>query len=244
MKNILTIVLCALFSMSAQAEYDGHHIEFEIETFDGTLVKGYVNRISMYYHSDTMSYAEYLEYNRGMIFLGSSSDEGTYILFYKHLLRYEYKNRYNADKKSVICTLVDEQQILESSIKSVKVINIIDFSYTESLGNIFSIDDLEWTNTEVVDKLSLGGHLCNHELFIHQKSGEVYAVFEELEAYRIIYDKKVALLTEIVESADGPLHWAAREELEEMEEEMDDDIFEIIGKLSGLKVVIISYCYG
>ena len=97
------------------------------------------------------------------------------------------------------------------------------------------LSDFSWMRQESIESMGFDVCLCGHHLFIHAGSEKVESVIKELELKQEETDKLWELYWESSEGTDKKIVW-------ELLLEKDDEFWEILKKLKGEKVVVISAC--
>jgi exosome complex RNA-binding protein Rrp42 (RNase PH superfamily) len=93
-----------------------------------------------------------------------------------------------------------------------------------------------------VQYVAVNGYLCSHQVFVHARDERTDAVLEEMKVDDDRYQVQMNEQQEIMQWADGPEHREAEQALEQLEQQRDEDINRILEKLSGARVVIVSFC--
>ena len=90
-KYISILILISISSTPAQAEYNGHHIEFTIETQNGDLIKAFIYKTNLPYLINDTIY-DFLEKNYDCLLDSETFDGIENLVYYENRLRYEYPN--------------------------------------------------------------------------------------------------------------------------------------------------------
>lgn len=179
--NTLFKLLFVLFFLPfvAVAEYNGYHVEFTAELQDGSTIHGYNYLTVVNFYDGTSSTREaYLENNYNRVFYGVNYEEKGPYYYYQHRIAY---NRVDVNGDIwPIYKVVDRIEVDIESIKSIKVIGIIDQSYAINLSGDLTWTDQEWMKTKVTEHMEVGSSLCGYDFYFHEESENVKAMKKEL----------------------------------------------------------------
>jgi len=246
MKKAVIILTIIFLSISAKADLgNDYHIKFLIETENGEISKGYawVDRYS--FDMDSLKNKVYLkaateQYRPWCWNLDSSQYSDSWwekvkddtLRYFQDRIIYEYQSVWRNPGRGItqdsISYLVNKVNIPLKEIKTIKIDKVTEVSpITQIASEKLEVGDSIWLKQKPVRKVQFVSHwgfVCSHQIFIHANSEKVDSVIRQLEL--------------------------KQKELEEMEyEDIDNDpvkinkeIFGIIKKLDGDKVVIISTC--
>jgi hypothetical protein len=212
MKNTIIAVFILLFSYAVKAEYNGYHFEFTIETTEGQLLKGYVYKASAYLDEDSLSNSDYLI----KAFSDDWNGHTDSIKYFKNRIKYNF---YNQNDTGFIFYLLNEEIIPSSSVKKIKIDEMIDYGYLSGIANELTLRDTSWMKKRPVKIATAGGYLCDAQIFIHKDSKKIKKLLKEIEAIEAKYN----------DMGGG-------------NDKFDDEIQKVIEKFKGEKVVIITTC--
>ena len=237
MKIILSIFLLSA-SHFALAEYNGWFLKLAIETTKGEVIIGHVYRASAYFNEDSLSNERYVTRSMSHYFL--QGDEPR-MVYYENLVKYDYVPEGGTETYSVY-TLIGEKSILVSDIKNIKILNHIDFSYLVNVASAHALRDTIWMKTPPVAKYIVDGYLCSWQLFVHEESANTKQVLAELKAFNNKNQQQLKKLEEELDYANGDYYREIEAKIETLEEGLDEAASDILAKLNGERVVIISFC--
>jgi hypothetical protein len=222
------------------AEYNGHQIEFTIEFNNGSKVQGY-NYLAIVYQKDqTLNYQEFLEQNHELLLNGQNNENE--LFYFQHRIKYTHFE-YD-DNQKFICTLTNKKSIDKTEIKSIQINEMISQPYTIGISTVHHWKDRLWMNKNPIEKISIGGFLCVHQIFIHETNPEVELLKNEIQTISTNYDREIKEQQRIMENSDGERYYQAQNKINELEKNIDVQLSELLQKFKGLKVVIVSSCTG
>ena len=118
--------------------------------------------------------------------------------------------------------MLNKKNIPIEDIKTISTDSVIVLSLFFSISNELQLEDTVWMKKNPIKRVGIGGYLCGHNIFIHINSKEIEKVVKEI-------DLKQKELEKIeIDSENG--------------DEIDNEIWKIVEKLNGQKVVIVSEC--
>lgn len=238
-KNLFAYILL-LLPLSAFAEYNGHQIEFIIETTDGREIHGYNYLAMVSIQDESLSYQEYLEANFEIVLNNHFNDSVGTHAYFQHRIKYNFTNLYGGT--GFIYTLTDKRSIDTNKVKSFKIIGLTDQSYAVGISTGHDYKDRIWMAGEPLEKYGFGGTFCSHDIFLHETNRETDRIIAELQKVSDDFEKELKELNEEMRSSDGAAHWEAEEKIDNLEEEIDEKISNVLQNFSGMKVVIITMC--
>ncbi len=240
MRNkILLLFLILFFSANRKtfAEYNGLHLEMLIEMQDGSVIHAY-NYISPFYLEDTT--IKYLENNFELVLRNDYNDSIGEYAFYKNRITYDYTVYENV---SQAYQLLNKTKINFDAVKSVDIIDAFDFTYAIGMYGISSCSDTLWSKSPVVWKKSYGGYFCSHDIFIHEHNDNTLKVIRKLERMLNEHKSELNKLENDLKNYDGERYYEIQKQHEELEEKLDDEIYNIIDEFrDDSKVIIITMC--
>ena len=245
--NLLKIILSNLVLLfllflpaNVFAEYNGHHIEFMIEMDDGSEIHAY-NYLSFVYRKDqTLPYQMFLEENYHLILKNQYVDSLGEMTYFQSRIKYNYED-FDGRAHSIY-TILNKKSIDTAMVKTFKIIGLIDQSYAIGISSQHQLADSLWMNNKSLERCSFGGLFCSNDLYIHEESNEVKTIVKELAKVSAELQKEYEKLEEDIRYSEGEDRDQAEEKLMKLEEGSDDRFFDVLNKLSGLKVVIITMC--
>ncbi len=230
-KQILIGIAVLLFCSKASAEYNGYHVSFDIETNSGKEIEAYTYITVYGIDMDSADNTSYLIRALG----GGLRNYGNpdQLKYAKQRIKYEFVPSWSSDgEKSFIFSLSHIDSIRISDIKSIKVNDVIDYTYAVGLWNHLDSKDLKWIQKPPVKSYAFSGYLCSYQIFAHKLSDKNKRIFEKLqetqEKINTYFEKQ-----DNYEIEDG--------------EEIDEDLFDkLIGdlmiELDLEKVIVIEEC--
>ena len=226
---ILTMIFVSI-SVHAQCYWSGYYVKFFMTTVDGQYGESYIFVSSCDLNIDSLRNTEHLK----RAFARSSYDgdnEYTTLTYFQNRMIYQYQRSFDSDfsleEKIPIYYLLNKVKI---SLEDIKWIEILELKRDASFIQISSelqLSDNAWigqTPVKQVEFSSNWGFICSHQIFIHENSENIDDVIRKLELKQKELDEK--------EDRD----------IRDNTEEIDGEIWEIIKKLQGEKVVVISEC--
>jgi len=157
MKNLILIFI-VLFPLVVSAEYNGVHIEFEIQLNNGNKIHGYKY---LAHGTITEEYKKNLEENPKIFLQNQYTFEKGEYGYYNKRLEYHYR-------KSSIFKLIEPNKINLNEIKSVVVKELIMASYAIQIVGDYKWNDRLWMNSEPIIKYSEDEGMCSYDIFIHK----------------------------------------------------------------------------
>ena len=211
---------------SLRAEYHGYHIKFRIENVKGQISKGYISIYSGDIDQDSLSNTHYLKkslVNRSWTY-DYKKDSLTY---FKEILKYEFNPYWDSSgKKQPLYYLANKKTISFKSIKNLRIDEIIKFGTLIGIANGLKPSDTTWMKNEPIERIIFDGYLLHFQIFIHENSPKLNEIIKQLER------KQDKLNSIKLQDENGNTDNAAREKI-------DDDLWNAIQKLNGLRVVVI-----
>lgn len=241
MSIIKLCFLCTLFiPLLATAEYNGHQIEFNLELTNGKMIKGYNYLPDVYQKDRSQDYTDFLEAHYELVLKNPFEDQmGSYAYFEKRI-KYEY-TLYD-ENPLFIFTLIDKKSIDLSTIKSFKIIRLIPQSYLINVSSTHQWKDRKWMQKPTKNVHSFGGTFCSNDVFIHKKNKKTEKLIEALEKKSKDLENELQDQYKLLRNTDGEPKFDIEEKIDQLEEEMDDKIYDLIAPFHGMKVVVITMC--
>jgi len=246
MKNILIFLVVFAFSSSLKADGASYYtVGFTIETTKGQIIKGYSWDVCDSYLSedstfmpvylkrlkDTATKSEYLK--RVLTYKEWNEKEVDTLFYAKHRIGYEYSIEDDSAYKDTIYTLIGDTSILLSSIKNIKIDTLIfshSSSYTSGVWGNLNLSDTTWMKKEPKRKIDAQIDLCYFRIFVHEESQYVNNVIKQIEANQKEYSD-----IEENQMIDSNEKW-------NIQEVVVAQLYELLKKLKGRKVVILEGC--
>lgn len=157
MKNFFLLFIFCLPAI-VFAEYNGVHLEFDIELNDGSKVHGYKY---VAHGKNTEDYRKYLEKNYSTFLQNQFTYEPGTHSFYTKRLSYNYNG-------VSVYKLIKPTEIKLTSIKIVSITKMIVASYAIQIVGNYNPEDQLWMQTEPIIKYSEHEDLCTYDIFIHK----------------------------------------------------------------------------
>jgi hypothetical protein len=234
-KSVLLFVLICLVK-STFAEYQGYLYTLELTKTSGQVLDCYYQ--SNILLDDSLFGDSQLLLNR---FGYTDGDNNTYLELHKTRIPYRYICVHSKTEQ-LEYALNDYAAFYIDSVSSIQVKEVHEFSYTTSISCRLNTEDTLWMNTKATDSFLVGGLLCEYQVISHSDELDL----ESLEAVCVSYvnkvEEKINELNEVLNWADGEEYRKAEKDINTLEENLDTELFEIIGEYCGKKVVILSYC--
>ena len=220
MKKIFTFLIIIFLSSSANAEcqYHYYHIKFTIETNDGKIRDGYVEHSPCILDMDSLENTEYLK--KAFNWLNDKEDTLTY---FQDRIEYKCQIWEDSEGKNTVYYYLNKKSIPFEDIKTIKIENLIDLSGWIDISNDLQLQDSIWMKKEPVKKVSFWsdwGFVHSHYIFVHIDSKKINDIIKQIE-----------LKWKELEKIDTDRH---------RRYDIDEEIMEIIKKLKGEKVVVVS----
>ena len=238
MRRTLIILAIIFVSISAQAEcyWRDFHIKCMIETTDGKITNGYLVVSSCDF--DILNIDGYVFWN---------DDEGLKRILnqkqhwwngvFKDTLKY-YQSRKIYEYGDSIAYYLNKKNITLENIKTITVEELWSKASYIRISNELQLSDSTWIKKEPIKKVefwSEWGFICSHQIFIHAKSEKVDKIIRQLE----LKWKEIKDIDKCQEEAENEeVVWEFRAK----KEDKGDEMWNIIKKLKGEKVVVISEC--
>jgi hypothetical protein len=223
MRKIISLLVIILLAIIVKAEYSGYHFKFQVVTIHGEVYTGYAYVAGAYIDLDSIRNTNYAK--KALDQSWKDWDERDSLVFYSNRIQYAYTYVWDSvgvDNQNKIFDLTTRKAFAHYEIKSIFILEVIDFSYTTWISNTLSVVDTSWMNKEPVSRFMVDGYLCSHQVFVHKSSKKI--------------EKIRKLLIRRMEEING-------EENEYNEgDELDKEIWNIVCQLFGEKVVIVTSC--
>jgi hypothetical protein len=172
MKNLI-LALILFFPMILLAEYNGIHIEFELQLKNGIQVKGYKY---LAHGENNLAFKAQLERSPDVFLKNHSTVESGEYVFYQKRLQYDYEGYW-------VYQLIEPVKIDFNEIKTVVIKELITASYAIQLTGNYLWEDRHWMNTTPIAKYIIGEEMCTNDVFIHN-SGVI--PLEDIEEIKLI----------------------------------------------------------
>lgn len=180
MRFILILLWSIVFSPLLKAEYNGYHLQFEIETVKGNKIIGYSYVYSSFFNSDSINDTNYLV---KVLDLSNDGVDGDSLHYFMDRIKYKYRQVGDSQGEKIpIYTLDNKQVIPDKEIRSIDILESINQTYMIGISSPLSISDTTWTNKEPLKSYSFGAYLCYHQIFIHKNSKEIENIITRLSA--------------------------------------------------------------
>lgn len=226
-----------LFNSSVKAEYNGWYIKFKIITQNQEELIGNIYIAQAYFEKDSIKNSNYLieRFNT----LDNRSEDS--LVFYKNLLSYKYKQQEDTNTYTEY-GLINQSMIAIQQIKSIEVLNMIDFWYLSGIASTHTIADTIWMKSKPIKVFRTGGTLCDWQIFVHETSENTEKTIIKIEELQRSFSTKIEALEADLEYLDGEEYYQTKEKIENLEEKIDSQFQELLSPFKGKKVVIISFC--
>lgn len=220
-----------------KAEYNGWYIKFKITTQNQKELIGNIYLAQAYFEKDSIKNSNYLieRFNT----LDNRSEDS--LVYYKNLLSYQYKQEEDTNTYTEY-GLINQAMIAIQQIKSIEVLNMIDFWYLLGISSGHSISDTTWMKNKPVEVFRTGGNLCDWQIFVHEATEKTKQTIQQLKNLTNSNTSEIEKLEQELKYLDGAEYYKAKENIESLEEGMDEKYQEILKSFDGEKVVIISFC--
>lgn len=226
-----------LFNSSVKAEYNGWYIKFKIITQNQEELIGNIYIAQAYFEKDSIKNSNYLieRFNT----LDNRSEDS--LVFYKNLLSYKYKQQEDTNTYTEY-GLINQSMIAIQQIKSIEVLNMIDFWYLSGIASTHTSADTIWMKSKPIKVFRTGGTLCDWQIFVHETSENTEKTIIKIEELQRSFSTKIEALEADLEYLDGEEYYQTKEKIENLEEKIDSQFQELLSPFKGKKVVIISFC--
>jgi hypothetical protein len=241
MKLLLLTFLLTIFPQPTPVEYNGHHVEFVMELKDGSSIHGYIYKPVGYTKDASVSYSEFLEKNYDVLLQNDFIDGLGDYAYFKNRFRYEYKD-WGSEDITAIYNVTEKTSIDINSIKSFKIIDIIDQSYAVGVSMYNTEANTTWMKSDVVERFSTGDNLCSHDIFIHVHNPQTKKVLSALKKLDQEYLDHIKFLELELRSYDGAERQKIEEDLEKYEDAQGDKVDKLLRGFDNQKVVIVTFC--
>lgn len=219
MKRVLTLLIIIFLSISVRSEYNGYYITLSIENVKGEFIKGYVYTTSSRLNMDSLNNSKYVINVLERISKEWNMNTSDSLLYFKEKIKYEYQILTDSlREKTPIYTLNNRQTVSIQEVKSIKITEMIDYTYLTRISNPLSISDTVWLKTEPLNSYSFFGYLCEHHIYIHKNSKKIDAIINKLKTKQ------------------------NRVKNDEINDKTDMEYWKIIEELYGENVVIVTTC--
>jgi len=226
MKTTFIFLTFCFLSLLAKADcYTNYELKITIETIDGKTHMGYANVSSCYFKIDSLENAEYvktrlIQDSKNFVWEKPRTEE--IFWYFQDRLEYEYRIWDEYKDLNTLYYLLNPNSIPEKDIKSIKIDSLIYKSAFMLITNGLQLQDSVWMKKEPIKRIGIGGYLCGHRVFIHISSKEIDNIVEEIE----MKAKEIEKID--IDETNG--------------DAIDKEVWEIVKKLNGQKVVIVSEC--
>lgn len=224
----------------AFAEYNGHQIKFSIGLKNGSEIIGYNYLATIYNKDNSISYKAFLENSYDLVLRNQFNDSVGAFTYYINRIKYNFKD-YNGENR-FIHTLTDKKDIDIRTIKTFKIIELIDQSYAIGMSSHHKWNDRHWMKNNPVEKQSFGGTFCTHDIYIHTKTNATDKLIKKLNEISERFDTEIKEQQEVLEHANGQPYYEAEEKINVLEEAIDGEIAKVLQGFNTMKVVIITMC--
>ena len=230
MKKTLAFLAIIFLSLSTNAEcqYHYYHITFTFEANDGKIFNGYTAVSPCYFSVDSILNTEYLK-RKLTSSTGDFYTEDSLTYFQD---RIKYKIDENSEQKDTLYYLLNKRTIPTKKIKTIRIDNIVDQFGWVSISNDLQLKDTVWMKKEPIKRVVLEGaslegygigFLIDYKIFIHANSKKIDTIIRELELkWKELVNEKTS------------------NDIDDNVFEINEEIGEIIKKLNGEKVVVVS----
>lgn len=237
MNKLIICILFLLLTVHVKAEYNGWFIKFKITTKSQKELVGNVYIAQAYFEKDSINNSNYLieRFNT----LDNQSEDS--LVYYKNLLSYKY----NQDGDTNTYTqygLLNQEMIAINEIKSIEVINMIDFWYLSGIGSSHTIADTIWMKKAPVESFSFGGYLCGWDIFVHEATKKTDRILLQLKELTENHTLKIDSLEKNLKYLNGNDYYQTEEKIESLNDSIDEKASEILKLFDGEKVVILNFC--
>ena len=174
--KILTLLLGMACSGSAAAEYSGWFIQFTLERMDHSKTMGHVYVASAYFDQDSIQDQGYVLSRFHML----HNLENDTLVFFRHRITYRYSMNEGSERAEVH-GLLNKDSIPLADIRSIQILEMIDFWYLEGISSDHTISDTAWMKEAPVQYVAVNGYLCSHQVFVHARDERTDAVLEEMK---------------------------------------------------------------
>lgn len=240
MKKVLFFVLL-IYTIASKAEYNGHYISFEILTKNSERISGHTYLVDISHYVASGSYEHYLEKHLGILLQNQFKDGFGSHAYFRHLVKYNYTNGNNEDSYAYL--LLEKQNISLSEILSVKIIQMIPFTYLVNISSKHQVKDKEWIQHRAIDTALIKGHLCEWFINLHENSSESERVLRKLQKLEANIKANIKSLEEEKDNSDGRYYLEAEKKIYSLQEQKDTLFSDILEKLDGrTRTVVIQFC--
>lgn len=236
MKNILTTIF-VIWSITAYADYSGHYISFVIETHSGESITGHNYLPQIFLRDQSQSYQTYLEEHYELFMKNQFNDGYGNYTYHKALFEYSYTDI--SEEHVTYYALIEKTSISQERIKSVRITNMILFTYATQVSTKLQLDDLKWLRKNATDMSYVPGHYCEHEIHVFKNTKRIENLLQELFKTKDYYSKKLHGLESDSQQSNGEEYYRIQEEIETLNLELDEQLNEIIKKLNKEEHLII-----
>ena len=226
-----------LFNSSVKAEYNGWYIKFKIITQNQEELIGNIYIAQAYFEKDSIKNSNYLI----EIFNTLDNRSEDSLVFYKNLLSYKYKQQEDTNTYTEY-GLINQSMIAIQQIKSIEVLNMIDFWYLSGIASTHTSADTIWMKSKPIKVFRTGGTLCDWQIFVHETSENTEKTIIKIEELQRSFSTKIEALEADLEYLYGEEYYQTKEKIENLEEKIDSQFQELLSPFKGKKVVIISFC--
>lgn len=240
MKTNFIFLAFFIFPCSLLAEYNGHQLEFKIIMHSGKELMGYQYLPQVFKEDENQSYEEFLEEHVEVVLRNDFSDGlGEHAYFNKRIV-YSYLG-YGSDSNEIM-VLVDKRSILIDSVQSLEILSMISQTYMIGVSSLHDWSDRHWMKSPPHEKITTGGYLCDHQVFVHEDHSRTANIKQALDSLMLDFEKQIKEQEEIMRFSDGEDYYNAQEKISELEYALDEKVYMILEKFEGMKVVIVSGC--
>jgi len=233
MKKVLFVSTIIFISTLVRAEcyHNGYYVRFGMMVSDSTSdngyahVYGYVFVYSCDLNIDSLRCTEHL---KKAFVRGKEDDTLTY---FQHRMIYQYPRSHNPDspleEKIPIYYLLNKATVPLKNIRWIEINELIRYPSYIKISSELQLCDNTWIGQvpiKIVAFWSNWSFVCSHQLFIHANSEKVDAVIRQLALKQ------------------KELEGMKYEDIDNNSVKINKEIEEIVRKLDGEKVVVVSEC--
>jgi len=225
----LILIFILLFPLFIFAEYNGVHIEFEIQLNDGNKIQGYKY---LAHGTNTEEYKKHLEENPKIFLQNQYTFEKGEYRYYNRRLKYTYQ-------KYFVFRLIEPNEINLDKIKSIIIKRLIMASYAIQITGDYKWNDRLWMTSKPIIKYSEDEDMCSYDIFIHKTGNIPSEVIKEIKFIIHQIDGKIKIRENEFEINSDTEYQERMKDLYEERSRLLKPIFE---KYENLKTITISTC--
>lgn len=217
--------------MLVYSEFNGVHIEFEIQFIDGSVSQGYKY---LAHGNNSEEFKVHLEENPQDYLKNQYTLEPGEYSYYLRRLEYSYNN-------SLLYRLIEPVEVRLIEIESITINKLITASYAIGIIGDYKWSDRLWMNTEPVLKYFEGEGMCSYDIIIHKSGAVPDEVIEQIQAIINEADIKLKVKAETIENSinsDDEYY----EQMKVIYDERKRSLEPYFEQYQNLKTVIISMC--